>query len=89
MRCFAWRAWAPGPKLQMTPVLTAIRVEMVKTGAIRKLHSRENSQSSSGDDLSRKTPGEQDSESKSRESGEPSGGGARVGARQNCEWCRF
>ena len=37
----------------------------------------------------RKTPGEQDSESKSRESGEPSGGGARVGARQNCEWCRF
>lgn len=41
MRCFAWQAWAPGPKLQMTPVLTTIRVEMVKTGAICKLHSRE------------------------------------------------
>lgn len=31
----------PGPKLQMAPVLTTIRVEMVKTGAICKLHSRE------------------------------------------------
>ena len=41
MRCFAWQAWAPGPKLQMAPVLTTTRVEMVKTGAIRKLHSRE------------------------------------------------
>lgn len=27
MRCFAWQAWAPGPKLQMAPVLTTIRVE--------------------------------------------------------------
>ena len=41
MRCFAWQAWAPGPKLRMAPVLTTIRVEMAKTGAIRKLHSRE------------------------------------------------
>ena len=41
MRCFAWQAWAPGPKLQMAPVLTTIRVEVVKTGAIRKLHSCE------------------------------------------------
>ena len=40
MRYFAWQAWAPSPKLQMAPVLTTIRVEVVKTGAIRKLHSR-------------------------------------------------
>lgn len=36
MRCFAWQAWAPGPKLRMAPALTTIRVEMVKTGAICK-----------------------------------------------------
>lgn len=41
MRYFAWQAWAPGPKLQMAPVLTTIRVGVVKTGAICKLHSRE------------------------------------------------
>lgn len=27
MRCFAWQAWSPGPKLQMAPILTTIRVE--------------------------------------------------------------
>ncbi len=40
-RSAAWQAWAPGPELPMAAVLTTIRVEMVKTPAIRKSHSSE------------------------------------------------
>lgn len=35
MRCFAWQAWAPGPKLQMAAILTMICERVVETGTIR------------------------------------------------------
>lgn len=36
MLCFAWQAWAPGPKLQMAPVLTNLSQIMVRIAAICK-----------------------------------------------------
>ena len=36
MRCFAWQAWSPGPKLQMAPILTTLSQIMVRIAAICK-----------------------------------------------------